>query len=64
MKNFETSEKEAEIEKLSASIKQFEMVIRQNKLNLETFTTENHTLKKKVKQLEVHLHLFSFLKIK
>ena len=64
MKNFETSEKEAEIEKLSASLKQFEMVISQNKLNLEKFTTENHTLKKKVEQLEVHLHLFSYLKIK
>ena len=59
MKNLETSEKEAEIETLSASIKQLEMVISQNKLNMEKFKRENHSLQKKVEQLEVHLHLIS-----
>ena len=59
MKNLETSEKEAEIETLSAYIKQLEMVISQNKLNMEKFKRENHSLQKKVEQLEVHLHLIS-----
>ena len=38
----ETVAKEAEIEKLSASIKQLEIVISQNKLNLEKCKTENN----------------------
>ena len=59
MKNLETSEKEAEIETLSAYIKQLEMVISQNKLNMEKFKRENHSLQKKGEQLEVHLHLIS-----
>lgn len=57
----ETVAKEAEIEKLSASIKQLEIVISQNKLNLEKCKTENNILQIKVEQLEVHINI-SFLK--
>jgi hypothetical protein len=53
----ETVAKEAEIEKLSASIKQLEIVISQNKLNLEKCKTENNILQIKVEQLEVYLKI-------